>query len=177
MVAECARRRLPHAGCAGFPRVGTGTPIVTRDGADGPRFGHYDDFYHRDSGPWHPGANVRYPVKGMYNPHSSQPFSFHHPGSGGFHEVSRQMGNLPKLNFPSFDGTNPKLWQSKSEKYFNMYATEVNMWVQVATMHFEGVADRWLQSVEPQIASMSWCQFCQSIQDRFGRDQHELVIR
>lgn len=119
-------------------------PSVTGDAADGPRFGRCDDFYHRDSGPWHPGANVRYPVTGMYSLHSSQPFSFHHPGSGGFHEVSRQMGNLPKLNFPSFDGTNPKLWQSKCEKYFHMYATEVSMWVQVATMHFEGVADRWL---------------------------------
>jgi hypothetical protein len=152
-------------------------PSVTGDATDGPRFGHRDDFYHRDSGPWHPGANVRYPVTGMYSPHSSQPFSFHHPGSGGFHEVSRQMGNLPKLNFPLFDGTNPKLWQSKCEKYFHMYATEASMWVEVAIMHFEGVADRWLQSIEPQIASMSWCQFCQYIQDRFGREQHELVIR
>ena len=51
------------------------------------------------------------------------------------------------------------------------------MWVQVATMHFVGVADRWLQSVEPRLPSMSWRQFCQSINDRFGREQHELVIR
>jgi hypothetical protein len=66
------------------------------------------------------------------------------------------VGGLPKLNFPSFDGTNPKLWQSKCEKYFNMYATEAYMWVQVATMHFVGVADCWLQSVEPRLPSMSW---------------------
>jgi hypothetical protein len=43
-----------------------------------------------------------------------------------------------------------------------MYATKATMWVQVATMNFVGVADRWLQSVEPQLPSMSWRQFCQS---------------
>ncbi|KAL5661682.1 hypothetical protein ACJX0J_028807, partial [Zea mays] len=31
--------------------------------------------------------------------------------------------------------------------YFNMYATEATMWVQVATMHFVGVADRWLHEL------------------------------
>jgi hypothetical protein len=66
-----------------------------------------------------------------------------------------RWGICLNLNFPSFDGTNPKLWQSKCEKYFNMYAIEDSMWVQVTIMHFEGDAGRWLQSIEPQIASMS----------------------
>eukprot|EP00267_Zea_mays_P041848 XP_020393779.1 uncharacterized protein LOC103628713 [Zea mays] len=160
-----------------------GRSSVAGDVADGPRFGHRNDSHHRDSGPWHPGADARYPVTGMHNPYASPSFTFPQPGSVGFNEPDprgwspRQLGGLPKLNFPSFDGSNPKLWQSKCEKYFHMYATEASMWVEVATMHFVGVADRWLQSVEPRLPSMSWRQFCQSINDRFGREQHELVIR
>jgi hypothetical protein len=48
------------------------------------------------------------------------------------------MGRLPKINFPKFDGENPRLWQSRSENYFDMYVVESDVWVWVATMHFEG---------------------------------------
>jgi hypothetical protein len=58
-----------------------------------------------------------------------------------------QLGKLPKMNFPQFDGDNPKLWQSRCEKYFDMYSTESSMWVRVASMHFDGLAPKWLQSV------------------------------
>jgi hypothetical protein len=58
-----------------------------------------------------------------------------------------------------------------------MYATEEIVWVRVATMYFEGVDGRWLQSVEPRLPSLSWNQFCQLVHDRFGHEQHELVIR
>jgi hypothetical protein len=51
------------------------------------------------------------------------------------------------MNFPQFDGDNPKLWQSRCEKYFDMYSTESSMWVRVASMHFDGLAPKWLQSV------------------------------
>lgn len=91
--------------------------------------------------------------------------------------LNRHLGGLPKLNFPSFDGSYPKLWQKRCENYFSMYATDECVWVKAATMHFEGVAARWWQSIESRVASMSWRQFCQAIHDRFGREQHELVIR
>jgi hypothetical protein len=34
------------------------------------------------------------------------------------------MGHLPKIDFPKFDGNNPKLWQSRCEIYFDMYSLE-----------------------------------------------------
>jgi hypothetical protein len=58
-----------------------------------------------------------------------------------------------------------------------MYAKEEIVWVRVATMYFEGVAGRWLQSIEPRLPSLCWNQFCQLVHDFFGREQHELVIR
>jgi hypothetical protein len=54
------------------------------------------------------------------------------------------MVKLPKMNFPRFDGENPKLWQSHYENYFEMYAVESCVWVHVATMHFDGVVMCWL---------------------------------
>jgi hypothetical protein len=94
------------------------------------------------------------------------------------HEMGRSgYGRLPKLNFPLFDGNQPQLWKSKCEKYFEMYETEYHMWVKVATMHFEGRAARWLQSVERRLRQLSWEEFCTLVHDRFGREQHETLIR
>jgi hypothetical protein len=44
-------------------------------------------------------------------------------------------------------------------------------------MHFTGSAARWLQSVEPQLPNITWPEFGCMIKDRFGCDQHELLIR
>lgn len=44
-------------------------------------------------------------------------------------------------------------------------------------MHFTDSAARWLQSVESRLKSCSWSEFCTMIHDRFGKDQHELLIR
>jgi hypothetical protein len=57
------------------------------------------------------------------------------------------MGKLPKINFPKFESENPKLWQSRCENYFDMYPVDPSVWVNVATMHFEGPATHWLHSV------------------------------
>ncbi|XP_035822042.1 uncharacterized protein [Zea mays] len=151
--------------------------------ADGPNFGHRFDNPLWDSGYRYPPTDFHYPVTGTWNHHTPTPFSFAH--TGNYHgedmdtrrALHHHISGLPKINFPVFDGTCPKLWQKKCENYFEMYATEEVAWVKVATMHFNGVANRWLQSIEPRLASFSWHQFCQAVHDRFGREQHELVIR
>ncbi|WVZ90409.1 hypothetical protein U9M48_036715 [Paspalum notatum var. saurae] len=105
------------------------------------------------------------------NPH----VSFAH--SGGGDRYAGGSGRLPKLNFPHFDGENPKLWIIRSESYFDMYGVEQSMWIRVASMHFEGVAARWLQSVERELRFANWAQFCRLVLDRFGKDQHGLLVR
>jgi hypothetical protein len=44
-------------------------------------------------------------------------------------------------------------------------------------MHFEGPTASWLQSVNHRILSATWTELCSWIHDRFGRDQHESLIR
>jgi hypothetical protein len=51
------------------------------------------------------------------------------------------------------------------------------MWIRIVVMHFEGSALFWLQSVEDRLKHMSWEEFCANLSNRFGRDQHNLLIR
>jgi hypothetical protein len=87
------------------------------------------------------------------------------------------QGRLLKLNFPVFSGEDPQLWKFRCENYFEMYEVEQSMWIKVASMHLEGVATRWFQSVELRVRSVTWEKLCALVHDRFGRDQHEALIR
>ena len=44
-------------------------------------------------------------------------------------------------------------------------------------MHLSGAAACWLQSVEEQVCSWGWEQFQELVMNRFGKDQHELLVR
>jgi hypothetical protein len=44
-------------------------------------------------------------------------------------------------------------------------------------MHFSAAASRWSQIVESRLKTFSWPEFCTMMLARFGRDQHELLIR
>lgn len=121
------------------------------------------------------------PVKGTFQQPFScgsmglGPMSAHYPRTGTRGVVG--SNRLPKLNFPSFDGTQPRLWISRCEDYFELYEVDRSMWVRVSAMHFTSAASRWLPSVSNLLRSCSWEAFCHLILDRFGRDQHELLIR
>jgi hypothetical protein len=58
-----------------------------------------------------------------------------------------------------------------------MYSVEPRVWVHVGTMHFDGTAARWLQSVNHRLRTASWSKICSWIHDCFDRDQHESPIR
>lgn len=85
--------------------------------------------------------------------------------------------SLPRLDFPHFDGENPKLWKKSCEKYFKIYAIKPEYWVTMATMYFTGNAAGWLQSVEHLVDEMSWDVLCQTITTRFGQNQYQKLYR
>jgi hypothetical protein len=102
-------------------------------------------------------------------------------GSGGA-DGHRNFGegyrdHIPKMNFPPFDGENPRLWLGRCLDYFEMYFVPRWRWVKITTMHMSAVAANWLQSVEDDVRKGSWDQFCHMIMERFGKDQHALLIR
>ena len=90
---------------------------------------------------------------------------------------ANSLGHLPKMQFPQFDGDNPKLWLSRAKSHFEMYSIHPSVWVCVATHHMTHAAARWLQSVESSLSNISWEAFSSLIHERFSHDQHELLIR
>jgi hypothetical protein len=96
---------------------------------DGP-VGHHSANDHRDCGYEHVYTHTHDPVKGTIPtppsmPQIPVPFEYMPADSARFNPDSRvPFGKLPKMNFPTFDGENPKLWQSRCENYFEMYAVE-----------------------------------------------------
>lgn len=90
---------------------------------------------------------------------------------------SPPRGRLPKIDFPRFDGENPKLWQIQCEDYFEMASTSPRLWVKIASMQFTGPAARWLASIQSVIRKYTWLEFCQEVILRFGKNQHQSLIR
>jgi hypothetical protein len=102
---------------------------------------------------------------------SSQPVQYNPPIDPSL------LGQLPKMQFPQFDGDNPKLWLTRARNHFEMYSVHPSVWIRVSTHHFTHAAARWFQSVESSLQHMSWADFSALIHERFSRDQHELLLR
>lgn len=78
--------------------------------------------------------------------HPSMNTQFHryscHLGYGS--EAELNSGRLPKLNFPSLDGDNPKLCLTRSADFLEFYSVPPSMCVKMASMHIVLPAARWL---------------------------------
>jgi hypothetical protein len=74
--------------------------------------------------------------------------------------TSGNASRMPKLNFPKFDGENPKLWIKRSQDYFELRQVDSKNWIKIASMYFTKAAACWLQSVEKRVQTVSWVEFC-----------------
>ena len=92
-------------------------------------------------------------------------------------QITANLGRLPKLPFPKFNGENPRRWRRRCEKYFHMYLVDEPLWLSVAEMYLEGPADRRYQSVQSQLENASWDTFYRLLHDQFDRNQHEILLR
>uniref|UniRef100_A0ACD5VCY1 Uncharacterized protein n=1 Tax=Avena sativa TaxID=4498 RepID=A0ACD5VCY1_AVESA len=84
----------------------------------------------------------------------------------------------PRLEIPLFAGDDPIGWLQQCEKFFDMSGTPFDQWVNIATGHFFGKANVWLQNICIPWQMVNWQQFCQMIADRFTQaNAHEAVER
>lgn len=60
---------------------------------------------------------------------------------------------------------------------FRIYGTEECMWVRVDKMNFTDDAKCWYPLVESTLQTCSWSTFTRLILERFGQDEHELLLR
>ena len=111
--------------------------------------GHRVEHHHRENEFGVVTTYTHSPVTGMAD--SSVPSKLHGTTSDLIQAHNRPpdlahnpTGKLPKMNFPSFDGTDLRLWITCAEDYFQMYSVDPTVWIQCSRMQFTGPAKRWI---------------------------------
>jgi hypothetical protein len=77
---------------------------------------------------------------------------------------------MPKMDFPNFYGTEPKVWLDNCSSYFELYQIPEGMWITAARLHLKDNAARWYQAFKQKGNFKSWTHFCSVILQEFGSD-------
>jgi len=104
------------------------------------------------------------------------PLPFTDDSSRPFSHTSR-AGSTPKMDFPKFDGTNPRLWREQCEVYFEIYGVSEFMKPRFATLNFVGSAAIWLQSVQLKNRFQTWEAMHTAVSAYFDKDQYPLHMK
>lgn len=87
----------------------------------------------------------------------------------------------PKLEFPKFDGRDPKGWIIRAEQYFDFISIDEQRRVKLAGMHFEGKAGIWFRYYQASRGTINWRGFVNDVVARFenpeGRDVLDLFSK
>ena len=95
------------------------------------------------------------PIRGMHQEQALQRVPFAPLENSG--QISTDVfGAGPWMEMPHYDGTNPKLWQTRCEDYFRFWGTPQNQWISLASSLFEASAARWLESVRRRAPNVTW---------------------
>jgi hypothetical protein len=111
--------------------------------------------------------NVFAHSKDKAKPEPSKSKKFHRPPADS---TKLPKHAIPKMPFPIFDGTDPKIWKDNCESYFELYSLPEGMWITAATLHFRDNAAKWFQAYKQTNALGTWEQFCAAVQQEFGAD-------
>ena len=85
----------------------------------------------------------------------------HKPGTskrthGHFNKDQLPHHSIPKMQFPMFDGTSPKIWIDNCCNYFTIYNITESLKVTAAVMHLEGNAAKWWQAYKQNHSVPTW---------------------
>jgi len=135
--------------------------------------GHRAAQQHRVDGGGILGSHPPRPVTGMNNSHPPRQLDFMSESDSR----SVRSGPKPKLEFPKFNGHNPRLWKDRCELYFEVYGVSEALKPRFAALNFEDSAVAWLQTVELRGRINSWEELHTAVCERFDRDQYQHHLR
>lgn len=92
------------------------------------------------------------------------------PGYKQEKKTALPHSTLPKMQFPKFDGQNPRIWKDNCQSYFELYQLPEGMWVTAAHLHFEGNAAKWYQAYKQNHTFKNWNHLCEVVEEEFGSD-------
>ena len=81
----------------------------------------------------------------------------------------------PKIEFPRFDGNDPKGWVIKAEQYFDFITVEDVKKVKLAGLHFEGKASIWFRFYHSTRINVGWKAFVTDVTIRFENPENRDV--
>jgi len=82
----------------------------------------------------------------------------------------------PKVEFPTFDGSNPRNWVKKCAKYFNLCRISDDQKVDLALMYLQGKAETWFSSYILGRNHIVWDDFIVDLCARFRDDMGRQVV-
>jgi len=128
--------------------------------------------------PTKPSSSRRPPSHRPERPLRGKPSSSHPDPTVRRHHEARAEGHhyVPKMSFPLFDGSNPKIWIDKCTHYFQIQNISESSWVLTASLHMDGNASKWWQAYKLTNGMGTWEQFVQAIQEKFGSFDYKHAI-
>ena len=67
---------------------------------------------------------------------------------GKYEKVEGRGGaKLPRMDFPSFDGTNPREWVRRANKHFQIHGVEEELKSDIAQLYLKDRADIWFHGM------------------------------
>ncbi|KAJ3704876.1 hypothetical protein LUZ61_008581 [Rhynchospora tenuis] len=116
------------------------------------------------------GTGKAYQTPPRGNPNGTPNFTPEGFGSDDGKRIGRgseNRVNLPKTDFPSFNGNNPIGWKSKCESYFHIFQIPEMYRTQLATLHFEEEAQEWYDCFKEDHPNLPWPILLAEVLDRF----------
>jgi hypothetical protein len=147
-------------------------PALTASSSQSPH-GHGLRNDYRVAGEGAPGFPPPHPVTGMI-PTNSAPDFIPHDGDCS---AIPHSSHGPKMEFPKFDGENPRLWRDQCVLFFEVYGTHPAMKTRFAILNFKGAAATWLQMVERRGRITDWSQLCELVFAKYDKDQYQQQLR
>lgn len=90
--------------------------------------------------------------------------TWHNHFSGNHHP---NFNHIPKIEFPKFDGSDPKGWIIRADQYFEFINIEEQKKVKLAGLHFEGKASIWYCFYQSSRGNGNWKLFQTDLLLRF----------
>ncbi|KAJ1694535.1 hypothetical protein LUZ63_011233 [Rhynchospora breviuscula] len=85
----------------------------------------------------------------------------------GENSLSNYRCNLPRMDFPSFDGSDVLTWEEDCEFYFEVFQTPEVYRTRLATTHFTGDAREWYRGFKMDNPHPPWLLLLEEVKSRF----------
>ncbi|XP_026400203.1 uncharacterized protein LOC113296079 [Papaver somniferum] len=125
-------------------------------------------------------------LQNVNNKDSNQGESFVAPAEGSIVPAVNQLtenrsfnnyNQFPNLYFPRFDGTNPKGWIQKCERFFLLHnIREETQKVQMAAVHMDGKAERWNFNLQTHRFILCWFELAEQACFRFENTSNDNIV-